>query len=206
MSSYIKEILYQGFGLYTLYNMIALKIRPTQIGSKLIIRGIIKRVGSGKVYIGSNVTINSCLSANPIGGEGQTILYAMPPGSIEIGNNVGISNTAIVALDRITIEDDVMIGGNCKIYDHDFHSLDYATRMLPGMVGVTPKNVHIKKGAFIGAHSIILKGVTIGQYSIIGAGSVVTKDVPDNEIWAGNPAKFIRKIKQGDNINHENNA
>ena len=54
--------------------------------------------------------------------------------------------------------------------------------------------VLIKEGAFIGAHSIILKGVTIGKHSIIGAGSVVTKSIPDGEIWAGNPARFIRKI------------
>lgn len=56
------------------------------------------------------------------------------------------------------------------------------------------KPVLIKDNAFIGAHSIILKGVTIGENSIIGAGSVVTKSVPDNQIWAGNPAKFIRNI------------
>ena len=54
--------------------------------------------------------------------------------------------------------------------------------------------VTIKDNAFIGAHSIILKGVTIGEKSIIGAGSVVARDVPDGEIWAGNPAKFIKNI------------
>ena len=42
--------------------------------------------------------------------------------------------------------------------------------------------------------SIILKGVTIGENSVVGAGSVVTKDIPSGEVWAGNPAKFIRKI------------
>ncbi|WP_212635306.1 acyltransferase [Pseudozobellia thermophila] len=52
----------------------------------------------------------------------------------------------------------------------------------------------IKDRAFIGAYSIILKGVTIGENAIVGAGSVVTKSVPDNQIWAGNPAKFIRSI------------
>ena len=51
----------------------------------------------------------------------------------------------------------------------------------------------IKDDVFIGAYSFVLKGVTIGNNSIIGACSVVTKNVPDNEIWAGNPAKFIRK-------------
>jgi acetyltransferase-like isoleucine patch superfamily enzyme len=56
------------------------------------------------------------------------------------------------------------------------------------------KPVVIRDGAFIGAHTIVLKGVTIGERSVVGAGSVVTKDIPDGEIWAGNPARFIRKL------------
>ena len=56
------------------------------------------------------------------------------------------------------------------------------------------KPVVIGNDVFIGAKSIILKGVTIGENSVIGAGSVVTKSVPANQIWAGNPAKFIRCI------------
>lgn len=56
--------------------------------------------------------------------------------------------------------------------------------------------IKIKKGAFIGANSIILKGVEIGENSVIGAGSVVTQNVPDKEIWAGNPARFISYIKE----------
>ena len=60
--------------------------------------------------------------------------------------------------------------------------------------GGKAKPVIIKDGAFIGTDCIILKGVTIGEKSVIGAGSVVTKSVPDGEIWAGNPAKFIRKV------------
>lgn len=53
--------------------------------------------------------------------------------------------------------------------------------------------VHIKEYAFIGAHTIICKPVTIGRGAIVGAGSVITKDIPDNEIWAENPARLIRK-------------
>ena len=54
--------------------------------------------------------------------------------------------------------------------------------------------VVIKHDAFIGAGSIILPGVTIGANSIVGAGSVVTKNIPDNQIWGGNPAKYIKDV------------
>ena len=56
------------------------------------------------------------------------------------------------------------------------------------------EKVSIEHDAFIGADCIVLKGVTIGACSIIGAGSVVTKSIPQGQIWAGNPAKFIRNI------------
>ena len=55
--------------------------------------------------------------------------------------------------------------------------------------------VIINNNVFIGAHSIILKGVTIGENSIIGACSLVTNDIPANEIWGGNPARRIKTLK-----------
>lgn len=54
-------------------------------------------------------------------------------------------------------------------------------------------NVRIKENAFIGCNTVICNAVTIGKNAIVGASSVVTKDIPDNEVWAGNPAKFIKK-------------
>ena len=56
------------------------------------------------------------------------------------------------------------------------------------------KETLIKKGATIGSASIILPGLTIGENAMIGAGSLVTKDIPDNELWVGRPAKFVRFI------------
>jgi acetyltransferase-like isoleucine patch superfamily enzyme len=90
----------------------------------------------------------------------------------------------------------VKIGGNVVIYDTDFHSLNPLERnhIPENLNSLQAKPVLIKKGVFIGAHSIILKGVTLGENAVIGAGSVVTRDVPSNEVWAGNPAKFIKRI------------
>jgi acetyltransferase-like isoleucine patch superfamily enzyme len=116
-----------------------------------------------------------------------------------IGNNVGISNSTFVCCKNIIIEDDVLIGGSCRFYDTDFHSLDYVSRTNAYKNGIPDDNIEsapilIKKGAWIGGICLILKGVTIGTKSVIGAGSIVSKDIPDNEIWAGNPVKFIRKL------------
>lgn len=175
-------------------NVIKLRIRHIPYGNRLSTVGPLFIRGTGSISIGENVTINSCLEANPIGGDTRTILYAKDKGRIIIGNNVGISNTAIVALNMIIIEDNVLIGGGCKIYDHDFHSLQYEDRVIGPDVNVRNGSVIIQEGAFIGANSIILKGVIIGRHSVVGAGSVVTKNIPDNEIWAGNPAKKVREL------------
>jgi acetyltransferase-like isoleucine patch superfamily enzyme len=149
--------------------------------------------GKKKIYIGRNFLCNSGIIFNPVGGN-VTVLCTNGNGKIWIGNNVGVSNARIIASESITIDDDVMIGANCHIYDSDFHSLDYGMRMLNPDPNIRTAPVRIKRGAFIGAHSLILKGVTIGEEAVIGASSVVTHSVPDKEIWAGNPAKMIGKV------------
>lgn len=178
-----------------LYNFIVLKFRHVQYGNNLTINGRIFCVTNSKVgiRIGENVTINSCYNANPIGGETKTILFAKGNATIEIGNNCGISNATLFACEKITLGNNVLLGGGVKIYDTDFHWLDFDKRITEA--GGATSSVKILDGAFIGAHCIILKGVTIGEKSIVGAGSVVTKSIPNGEIWAGNPAKFIRKIE-----------
>lgn len=88
---------------------------------------------------------------------------------------------------NIIIDDDVMIASGVRLISNN-HDLD--NRMV-----LTCKPVHIKRNCWIGAGATILRGITIGENSVVGAGSVVTKDVPDNVIVAGNPAKIIRTIK-----------
>lgn len=183
-------------------NRIILKYKKVNFGKNLRIYGLIHIYGNKKsVFIGNDVIMRSGKLTNPLGGNNSMDLAVSKNGKIIIGNNVGISNSCIRSYNQITIEDDVYIGGDCKIYDTDFHSIKYEDRIEKKDYNLKSEPVYIKKGTFIGAHSIILKGVTIGEKSVIGAGSVVTKSVPDNEIWAGNPAKFIKKIEKHDEIN-----
>jgi acetyltransferase-like isoleucine patch superfamily enzyme len=149
----------------------------------------------GNIYFGKDVQITSSKWINPVGLSNATSLYVLKGATIRIGNNVGISNSLLYARAGITIDDEVMIGGGCQILDSDFHSLDYRIRVSTlDQANVTSKAIRIKRGAFIGAGCIILKGLEIGEQSIIAAGSVLSKSVPDFEIWGGNPARFIRKL------------
>lgn len=141
--------------------------------------------------IKENARIVSDWRANPIGGE--YTVFNLVGGAIIIGENSGLSNTHITARVSVTIGRNVNIGSDCKIYDNDFHSVNYEDR-IHGDKNINAAPIVIGDGAFIGAHSIILKGVTIGERSIVGAGSVVTKPIPHDEVWAGNPARFIKKL------------
>lgn len=151
---------------------------------------------SSKVRIGHSFYMNNGLYNNMIGRQQPCFFIVSKDCELTIGNNVGISGTTFVCQKKITIEDNVRIGGGTVIYDTDFHSMHTKERTVrPEIIdNIVKKEVVIKDSAFIGAHCTILKGVVIGRNSIVGACSVVTKSIPDNEVWAGNPAKFIKKI------------
>lgn len=171
-------------------NFVRLKHNKICYGKGLTLNGL--PILAGNIQMGDGCRINSGMQYNPIGGDNRAMLLAYE-GQIRLGNNVGISNSTIISRASVIIEDNVRIGGSCKIYDTDFHSIRLEERLQKKDPGIESKPVVIKEGAFIGAHTIILKGVTIGKEAVIGAGSVVSKSVPDREIWAGNPARFIKK-------------
>jgi UDP-2-acetamido-3-amino-2,3-dideoxy-glucuronate N-acetyltransferase len=117
---------------------------------------------SGAV-IGANCNINShCFIEN----------------DVTIGNNVTVK-CGVYLWDGIVLEDNVMVGPNVT-FTNDL----YPRSKQPFTVSKTI----VKKGASLGANATILAGITIGEYALIGAGSVVTKDVPGNTLWVGNPA------------------
>jgi maltose O-acetyltransferase len=108
-----------------------------------------------------------------------------------IGESCSLANTLLDCVDQITIGDFVSFGHNCMVLTgyHNQHEIR-ERRQLSSL----SKPVHIRSGAWIASGVIILPGVTIGNDAVIGAGSVVTKDIPDNEVWIGNPARFLRKV------------
>lgn len=148
----------------------------------------------GKFTIGKKFWFNSG-KYHAMGGRQQQCYFVAAKGAeISIGDNVGVTSIAIICHNKISIGNNVKIGINTVIYDTDFHSLDARIRnQIPESIeGVRSKPVTIMDGAFIGGHTTILKGVTIGRNSIVGAGSVVFKSIPDEQVWAGNPAVFVK--------------
>ncbi len=170
-------------------------MKRVEKGRGLSIIGRIYIGGAGKVIFGDRVVINSSWFSNPIGGDTRSNFTAVNKEStITIGNNVGISNSTFHAYTSISVGENTIVGGGCRIWDSDFHSLNPHTRVFGADDEVKMKPIVIGKNVFIGGGAFILKGVKIGDNAIIAAGSVVTKSVPDNEIWGGNPAKYIKNI------------
>ena len=103
-----------------------------------------------------------------------------------LGNNVTLKN-GVYLWNGITIEDNVFIGPNVTFtndkYPRSKHYPEAFQRIL------------LKRGCSIGAGSIILGGITVGENAMIAAGSIITKDVPANELWMCNPARSIRRIE-----------
>lgn len=179
-------------------NRISMSIRGISYGKGFRCCGSIfyRKATGGSIVIGNNVSINSHHISDPIGGDTKTMLIVSPYGKLVLHDYASISNSTLFASEHIEIGAYTCIGGGVKIYDTDFHSVIPEYR-LNGNTNVKTAPVYIGEKCFIGGHSIILKGVTIGDEAVIGAGSVVTQNIPPREVWAGNPAKFIKRI------NHE---
>lgn len=151
---------------------------------------------NGNLRLGNNFKSNNRVANNPIGRNFRCSLIVANNAELLIGENVGFSSVAIVCHSKIYIGDNVKIGGGSVIYDTDFHSLCSKDRKDPKLDSKNAVSlpIYIADDVFIGSHSTILKGVSIGSNSVVGACSVVTKDIPPGEVWAGNPAKKIKNV------------
>lgn len=126
------------------------------------------------------------LQGAKIGQECNICAHTLIEGDVIIGDRVTVKS-GVYIWDGIRIEDDVFIGP-CVAFTNDRHprSKVYPVE-FPTMV--------IKQGASVGANATLLPGITVGKYAMVGAGAIVTKDVPDYAVVAGNPAKVIRYIE-----------
>tara|TARA_B100000212_G_scaffold288705_1_gene229800 strand:+ start:13904 stop:14491 length:588 start_codon:yes stop_codon:yes gene_type:complete len=115
---------------------------------------------------------------------------------VVIKKGVYLSNSITIISENsgIYISENVLIGHNVQIYDSDFHSIYKEERINNIMNYNFDCSVFIGKNSWVGANTLILKGVKIGQNSVIAANSTVTKNIPDNSLFGGSPAKLIKKI------------
>jgi UDP-2-acetamido-3-amino-2,3-dideoxy-glucuronate N-acetyltransferase len=143
-------------------------------------------VQSHNIGPGTEIWQNVIILRNAvIGDECNINAHCFIENDVIIGNNVTIK-CGVYLWDGLRIGNSVFIGPNVT-FTNDLYP---RSKQYPSEF----KQIIIETGASIGAGSVILGGVTIGRNAMIGAGSVVTKNVPANELWFGNPARFIRII------------
>jgi acetyltransferase-like isoleucine patch superfamily enzyme len=171
-----------------------LRARGVSCRGRLHIYGhpVISRHPNSTITLGQEVTLDSSRRANPLGGTTPCVLRTLAPGArLEIGDSAGMSSSIVVAGHSIEVGAHSLIGAGCMIVDNDFHvraspgtwTTDYAKNSRPVKIG---------EGCFLGARTIILKGVTLGSGVVVGAGSVVTKSFPSGSLIGGNPAVLLR--------------
>lgn len=122
--------------------------------------------------------------------------YSGPKGSgeIRIGNYcIILPGASMISACSISAGDNCMFASDCYLSDADWHGL-YDRTSVPGSCAP----IRLGENVWVGYRAIICKGVTIGNNSVIGTGAVVAKDIPENVVVAGNPAKIVKKLDTGD--------
>ena len=182
--------------LYPRINRMILKSHGVVFGKNIQIPGkVLWLIRGARITIGDNFYLSSGNGVNPIANNLQADVYVEPGAALTIGNNVGMSSTRLWIHESARIGNNVKIGGCVLITDTDAHPMDYMARRSSNE-GTKSAPVVIEDDVWVGAHCIILKGVTIGARSIIGAGSVVTKNIPADCVAAGNPCRVIKSLNQ----------
>ena len=149
-----------------------------------------------ELKIGVRCIFRSKPGSNPIGvDQPVTFCTLLSKAKIVIGDSVGISGGTICARQLVEIGDGTLIGANTYIFDNDFHAIDPVARANDDYSAVRSSPVRIGSNVFIGARSIVLKGVYIGDNAVIGAGSVVSQSIPCGALAAGNPCR-VRSQRQ----------
>jgi acetyltransferase-like isoleucine patch superfamily enzyme len=156
-----------------------------KIGSEIELAGPVIIKNAGTIDIGNQVIMDASWH-KPI-----YLSLASPEAKLTIENNAFINYGAEISLMKeVFIGAYSMISIDCLIYDTDWHSLDGLDHDVPA------EPTRIGRGVWLGARTIVLKGVTIGDNTVVAANSLVTKDLPDHVLAGGCPAKVIRPIQR----------
>jgi len=147
------------------------------------------------VRLGENVSIYSFVNLYgcSIGDNSRVGAFVEIQKNASIGNNVKVSSHTFIC-EGVTIEDNVFVGHNVSFINDKYPHATTEDGAPQSEADWQVVKTLVKRGASIGTSATILCGVTIGENAVIGAGSVVTHDVPDNVIVAGNPARLMRKV------------
>lgn len=172
-----------------LYHEPLLRLQCGRAGKGLLLfEGMPKIMGNLRVSLGERVRL-----------DGEHVWIAAGDGSpkaLEIGDDSGIGHGAeMIVGDSIKIGRHVMIANHVSLIGYDGHPLDPYARARhepPGREGIG--TITVMDYAWIGSHSIVLKGVTIGRGAVVAMGSVVKFNVPDLAVVAGNPAKVVWQV------------
>ena len=210
--------------LWTVFNIINLNVSTFTNNKKLSINRGVRLIGNIRFklhrnykgfMIGHHTRITS--GENTLGANMRSCIEIEDGAILEIKDNVAMSDVSIWVHNYVRIGSYVTIGAGCMINDSNSHALDYLSRRyerelidLQSYACIKHAPIIIGNDTFIGARTIINKGVTIGDRSIIAAGSVVVKDIPNDCIAGGNPCKVIKRINIDDekdqNIAESNNS
>jgi acetyltransferase-like isoleucine patch superfamily enzyme len=177
---------------------------PLELASIAAMTGAARLLLTGPRIAGRAVTCEGRLPRVVRGGDirlGRVALRGIPVavelgatrgGLLEIGDGVYINGgSTIVAATHITLGESARVGEFVAVFDTDHHPTDEGrpTRTAP---------VHIGRNAWLARGSTVLPGVTVGDHAIVAAGAVVTADVPDRTVVAGNPARAVRTVTASD--------
>lgn len=172
--------------------------RGLYLGAGVDIKGMphVEIHSGARIVIGQRVTLNSWNRNYHVNMFAPVKLVASSPGAIvEVGDDSRIHGACLHAVRSIRIGKKCLIAANTQIFDASGHEVSFVDVHLRLTARDEARPIEVEDNVWIGAHCIILPGITIGTGSVVAAGSIVTKDVPPYVVVAGNPARIVKDCR-----------